>query len=260
MPQGTGGTDGMGGAGESVMTVAASGGRQLEVLAAGPEDGLPLVFHNGTPAGLVTFAPMIAAAAERGLRTVMYARPGYGGSTPQPGRRVADAAGDVAAVLDALGAEQFVSAGMVRWRSARTGLRRAAAGPVPGGGVDRRRRAVRRGRAGLAGRDGGGERRGVRRRGGGRGRADRVPDRGGGGAAGHHRRADAPPAWATWPPRPTRRCSPASSPTTWRPTFRAAVRAGHRGLARRRPGLHRGLGLRAGRGRAGGGAGRAART
>ena len=93
------------------MTVPAAGGRQLEVLASGPEDGLPLVFHNGTPGGLVAFGPMTAAAAERGLRTVMYGRPGYGASTPQPGRRVADAAGDVAAVLDALGAEQFVSAG-----------------------------------------------------------------------------------------------------------------------------------------------------
>jgi pimeloyl-ACP methyl ester carboxylesterase len=93
------------------MTVPAAGGRQLEVLAGGPEGGLPLVFHNGTPGGLVAFEPMTAAAAERGLRTVMYGRPGYGASTPQPGRRVADAAGDVAAVLDALGAEQFVSAG-----------------------------------------------------------------------------------------------------------------------------------------------------
>jgi pimeloyl-ACP methyl ester carboxylesterase len=98
-------------AGETRITVAAAHGRQLEVLTAGPEDGLPLVFHNGTPGGLVAFGPMTAAAAARGLRTVMYARPGYGASTPQPGRRVADAAGDVAAVLDALGAEQFVSAG-----------------------------------------------------------------------------------------------------------------------------------------------------
>jgi pimeloyl-ACP methyl ester carboxylesterase len=106
------GATGAGGTGTGTrMTVAAGRGRQLEVLTAGPEDGLPLVFHNGTPGGLVAFGPMAAAAAARGLRTVMYARPGYGASTPQPGRRVADAAGDVAAVLDALGAEQFASAG-----------------------------------------------------------------------------------------------------------------------------------------------------
>jgi pimeloyl-ACP methyl ester carboxylesterase len=93
------------------FTVPAPGGRRLQVLASGPADGLPLVFHNGTPSGLVAFEPMVAAAAERGLRTVMYARPGYGASTPAPGRRVADAAGDVAALLDDMGAQQFVTAG-----------------------------------------------------------------------------------------------------------------------------------------------------
>jgi pimeloyl-ACP methyl ester carboxylesterase len=86
-------------------------GRQLEVLAAGPETGLPLVMHNGTPGGLVAYPPMIEAAAARGLRLVMCARPGYGESTPRPGRRVADVTPDVAAVLDELGAPHFVTAG-----------------------------------------------------------------------------------------------------------------------------------------------------
>ena len=86
-------------------------GRQLEVLSTGPEDGLVLLFHNGTPGGLVASPDMAAAAAERGLRTVMYARPGYGDSTARPGRRIADAAADVAAVLDGLGARQFVTVG-----------------------------------------------------------------------------------------------------------------------------------------------------
>jgi pimeloyl-ACP methyl ester carboxylesterase len=57
------------------------------------------------------FPPMAGAAAERGLRLVQYARPGYGGSTPDPGRRVADAATDLAAVLDGLGAAEFLSVG-----------------------------------------------------------------------------------------------------------------------------------------------------
>jgi pimeloyl-ACP methyl ester carboxylesterase len=95
----------------AVHTIAAAGGRQLEMLVAGPAGGLPLVFHNGTPSGLVAFGPMVDAAADLGLRTVMYARPGYGASTPQPGRRVAGAAADVTAVLDALGADGFVTAG-----------------------------------------------------------------------------------------------------------------------------------------------------
>ena len=94
---------------QSVLTTP--DGRSLEVLTAGPPDGLPLLFHNGTPGGLVAFPPMIAIAAERGLRTVMYARPGYGQSTAQPGRSVAGTVADAAVVLDHLGAEQFVTAG-----------------------------------------------------------------------------------------------------------------------------------------------------
>jgi len=45
------------------------------------------------------------------MRCVQDARPGYGGSDPQPGRRVADAAADLAAVLDHIGAERFITAG-----------------------------------------------------------------------------------------------------------------------------------------------------
>src|SRR5262249_14040316 len=93
------------------LTVPAPGGRLLEVLTSGPEDGLALVFHTGTPAGLVGLGPMAGAVAARGLRTVLYARPGYGGSTTQPGRIVADAAADVAAILDRLRIDEFVTAG-----------------------------------------------------------------------------------------------------------------------------------------------------
>jgi pimeloyl-ACP methyl ester carboxylesterase len=93
------------------LTVPAAGGRSLDVLLAGPSDGLPLVFHHGTPGGVAVYPPMMSAAAARGLRLVLYARPGYGGSTPAPGRVVADAAADVAAVLDELGASRFVTAG-----------------------------------------------------------------------------------------------------------------------------------------------------
>ncbi len=92
-------------------TIGLEDGRRVEILAAGPPEGLPLVLHNGTPSGLVLYPPMIEAASVRGLRTVLPARPGYGGSTPQPGRRVADVAGDVAAILDALGADTFLTAG-----------------------------------------------------------------------------------------------------------------------------------------------------
>jgi pimeloyl-ACP methyl ester carboxylesterase len=86
-------------------------GRDIEFLTAGPEDGLPLVIHEGTPIGLSLNARLATAAVERGLRVVQAARPGYEGSTPRPGRSVADVVPDTAAVLDALGADQYVSIG-----------------------------------------------------------------------------------------------------------------------------------------------------
>ena len=96
---------------EQRITVPADEGRVLEALVGGPDDAMPLVFHTGTPSGLVWNAPLAEAAAARGLRTVLYARPGYGGSTPQPGRLVADAAADVAKILERIGADEFVTAG-----------------------------------------------------------------------------------------------------------------------------------------------------
>jgi pimeloyl-ACP methyl ester carboxylesterase len=96
---------------ERRQTVQAPGGRVLDVLVSGPEDGLTLVFHTGTPSGLVGLGPMAGAVTARGLRTVSYARPGYGDSTPQPGRLVADAAADVEAILGELGVDEFVTAG-----------------------------------------------------------------------------------------------------------------------------------------------------
>ena len=90
-------------------------GRRLEVLVAGPEDGLPLVFHHGTPGGAVPDRMLNQAAAERGLRVVSYSRPGYGSSTPRADAvstaTVADDAADVATILDHLGHDLFVSIG-----------------------------------------------------------------------------------------------------------------------------------------------------
>ena len=67
--------------------------------------------HDGTPVGLVLYPPTVQAARDRNLRPILMARPGYERSTPRPGRRVADVAADVAAVLDALGLDTFVAAG-----------------------------------------------------------------------------------------------------------------------------------------------------
>ncbi|HET8595375.1 MAG TPA: alpha/beta hydrolase [Intrasporangium sp.] len=90
--------------------VTTSDGRSLDVLDAGG-DGLAVLYHSGTPGGAVPWPAGIAAAREAGLRWVTYSRPGYGSSTPHPGRTVADAAADSASVLDALGIGEFVTFG-----------------------------------------------------------------------------------------------------------------------------------------------------
>lgn len=90
-------------------------GRTLEVLVAGPEDGFPLVSHHGTPTGVVSDPKLEGPAAERGLRTIAYSRPGYGESSPRPDgaatATVADDATDVVTILDHLGLDTFVTIG-----------------------------------------------------------------------------------------------------------------------------------------------------
>src|ERR1700719_2426616 len=75
------------------------------------EDRLAVFWHHGTPNIGAPPEPLFEAAAQRGIRWVSYDRPGYGGSTPHPGRNVASAAADVASIADALGLERFAVMG-----------------------------------------------------------------------------------------------------------------------------------------------------
>ena len=93
------------------LTVRAAGGRDLEVLVDGPEGGAVLLFHGGTPSAATSFRQIVDPASKRGLRTVTYSRPGYAASTAQHDRIVADAAQDSEAILDALGADHFITVG-----------------------------------------------------------------------------------------------------------------------------------------------------
>jgi pimeloyl-ACP methyl ester carboxylesterase len=86
-------------------------GRDLEVVSAGPAGGRCLLWHSGTPSSAGIYPPALAEAAKRGLRWVTCSRPGYAASTVRPGRSVGDVAGDVSAVLDALGFDTFFCAG-----------------------------------------------------------------------------------------------------------------------------------------------------
>jgi pimeloyl-ACP methyl ester carboxylesterase len=60
----------------------------------------------GTPSSGLPWEPMVRTIADRGLRYVSWSRPGYGDSSPHPGRTVASVVDDTAAILDALGADR----------------------------------------------------------------------------------------------------------------------------------------------------------
>jgi pimeloyl-ACP methyl ester carboxylesterase len=94
-----------------MTTITLTDGRELEVEVSGPDGGRVLVFHHGTPGGSEQMRAMARAAWARGLRLVTWSRPGYGASTRQAGRSVADVVADTAAVLDHLGAESCLVAG-----------------------------------------------------------------------------------------------------------------------------------------------------
>jgi pimeloyl-ACP methyl ester carboxylesterase len=82
-------------------------GRTLTVDENGDPGGVPILFHNGTPGSRLVFPPNAALAERNGIRLISYDRPGDGGSTASSGRSVADCAGDVRAIAQALGIERL---------------------------------------------------------------------------------------------------------------------------------------------------------
>jgi pimeloyl-ACP methyl ester carboxylesterase len=85
-------------------------GRDLRIHDTGEGD-TTLVWHHGTPQTGALYEPLLGLARERGIRLVSCARPGYGGSTPQPGRAVGSAGPDLAQVADALRLGRFAVMG-----------------------------------------------------------------------------------------------------------------------------------------------------
>ncbi|MFJ3382945.1 MULTISPECIES: alpha/beta fold hydrolase [unclassified Curtobacterium] len=79
----------------------------------GPDDpdAPVVVWHHETPHTGVHLAPVLDAAAARGIRLVALTRPGFGGADPLPGRTVADGARDLEQVLDTLGIGRVATIG-----------------------------------------------------------------------------------------------------------------------------------------------------
>ena len=101
-------------------------GRVLEMIRAGPPDGVAVVFHHGTPFSAVAYRPARGVRA-RDARLLSWSRPGYAGSTRRPRRVVADVAADTAQVLDCTRERPVRDDRVVRRWSPRPGVRR----PVP---------------------------------------------------------------------------------------------------------------------------------
>jgi pimeloyl-ACP methyl ester carboxylesterase len=88
--------------------------RTLHAYDTGADDAdgrLAVFWHHGSPNIGAPPEPLFSAADRLGIRWVSYDRPGYGGSTPHPGRDVASAAADTAAVADAMGVGRFAVMG-----------------------------------------------------------------------------------------------------------------------------------------------------
>src|SRR5215218_4473096 len=91
--------------------VTTGDGRTLAVVEAGAADGPVVLSQHGTPGSGRLYRAEVEGAERLGLRLLAYSRPGYGASSPNQGRSIADAATDVAAIMDALDAERFATYG-----------------------------------------------------------------------------------------------------------------------------------------------------
>lgn len=88
------------------MQLKLADGRELAYAEYGDPQGRPLFFFHGMP-GSRMFHPPDEVTRRKGVRLVCVDRPGYGGSTFQPGRRILDWPDDVCALADALGMDTF---------------------------------------------------------------------------------------------------------------------------------------------------------
>jgi pimeloyl-ACP methyl ester carboxylesterase len=85
--------------------IESEGGRRLRLEIAGTGRRV-IVAQLGTPNAGVLYDRWVSDAAERGLTLIAYDRPGYGGSSPQPGRTVADCVADLRAISRGIGFER----------------------------------------------------------------------------------------------------------------------------------------------------------
>lgn len=92
-------------------TIDVGDGRTVGFATFGRPDGTPVLWCHGGPGSRLDPVHRDAEAASAGLLLIGIDRPGYGASTPLPGRTIADWIPDATAVADALGVDRFVAVG-----------------------------------------------------------------------------------------------------------------------------------------------------
>jgi pimeloyl-ACP methyl ester carboxylesterase len=93
-------------------TITVEDGRTVGFADFGTPDQIPVLWCHGGPSSRLEPEPFAASARERGLRLVGIDRPGYGWSTPRPGRTIGGWVPDAIAVLDHLAIDRFVAVGV----------------------------------------------------------------------------------------------------------------------------------------------------
>jgi pimeloyl-ACP methyl ester carboxylesterase len=94
------------------QTLTRPDGRQVGFADFGPADARPVLWCHGGPGSRLEPSADAAAARAAGYRFIGVDRPGYGLSTPQPGRTIGGWVPDGLAVLDALRIDRAVVVGV----------------------------------------------------------------------------------------------------------------------------------------------------
>jgi pimeloyl-ACP methyl ester carboxylesterase len=92
-------------------TIRLKDGRTVGFADYGTPNQTPVLWCHGGPGCRFEPDPSAISAREAGLRLIGIDRPGYGLSTPQPGRTIGGWVSDALAVLDHLGIDRFVTVG-----------------------------------------------------------------------------------------------------------------------------------------------------